>query len=96
MHPDKVDRKRLFVLTDLPNVGKAAAADLRLLGITCPQDLAGHDAYALYDELCAQAGCRHDPCVIDVFLSVIDFVNGNPPQAWWQYTAQRRKIMGDS
>ena len=68
MHPDKVDRKQLCVLTDLPNVGKATAADLQLLGITRPQDLAGRDAYVLYYELCAQTGQRHDPCVIDVFF----------------------------
>lgn len=36
MHPDKVDRRQLIQLTDLPNVGRAAAADLQLLGIRRP------------------------------------------------------------
>ena len=41
MNPDKVQRSKLNTLTDLPNVGKAVAEDLALLGITQPQDLAG-------------------------------------------------------
>ena len=33
MNPDKVQRSKLNTLTDLPNVGKAVAEDLALLGI---------------------------------------------------------------
>ena len=51
MNPDKVQRSKLNTLTDLPNVGKAVAEDLVLLGITQPQDLAGQDAYEMYDRL---------------------------------------------
>lgn len=93
MHPAKVSRIRLQQLTDLPNIGAAGAADLRLLGIDHPEDLAGRDAYQMYDELCAITGKRHDPCVIDVFLSVTDFVAGNPPHPWWHYTAQRKAVL---
>ncbi|MDX2300169.1 MAG: helix-hairpin-helix domain-containing protein, partial [Xanthomonadaceae bacterium] len=43
MHPDKVDRERLRRLTDLPNVGKATADDLLLLGIRTPTQLVDQD-----------------------------------------------------
>jgi|GEM_PF-5266496 len=33
MNPSKVQRDKLHQLTDLPNVGKAVADDLRKLGI---------------------------------------------------------------
>ena len=51
MSPDKVQRSKLNTLTDLPNVGKAVAEDLALLGITQPQDLEGQDAYEMYSRL---------------------------------------------
>ena len=60
MNPDKVQRSKLNTLTDLPNVGKAVAEDLVLLGITQPQDLAGQDAYEMYDPLCSLTATRHD------------------------------------
>ena len=74
MSPDKVRRSKLNTLTDLPNVGKAVAEDLALLGITQPQDLAGQDAYEMYDRLCSLTATRHDPCMIDIFLSLVDFM----------------------
>lgn len=90
MHPDKVRRDRLQALTDLPNVGPAVAADLRLLGIERPDQLAGRDPWAMYVDLCHLTGQRHDPCVIDVFLSITDFIAGGAPKPWWHYTAQRK------
>jgi hypothetical protein len=90
MHPDKVRRSQLIQLTDLPNVGPACAADLRLLGIDCPQALIGRDGFALYKQLCDITQIRHDPCVLDVMLSITDFMAGNPPRAWWHYSAQRK------
>ena len=77
MHPNKVQRDKLNKLSDLPNVGKAVAEDLALLGITQPQDLAGQDAYEMYDRLCSLTATRHDPCMIDIFLSLVDFIQGN-------------------
>jgi hypothetical protein len=91
MHPDKVQRGKIESLTDLPNVGPATAADLRLLGIVEAGQLAGRDAYALYRQLCDITQMRHDPCVLDVFLALVDFANGAPARAWWYYTAQRKK-----
>ena len=77
MNPAKVVRDRIRTLTDLPNVGPAVAADLRRLGIDSPEQLKGRDAFALYDQLCAITGRRQDPCVIDVFLSITRFMEGD-------------------
>jgi hypothetical protein len=57
-------------LEDIPNVGPAVAADLRLLGITTPGDLPGRDPYAMYDDLCRITGHRHDPCVPPIVLQL--------------------------
>jgi len=90
MNPAKVSRDRLKVLTDLPNVGPAVAADLRLLGIETPADLAGRDPYEMYASLCALSGMRHDPCMLDVLISVTRFMAGEAPRAWWVFTAERK------
>jgi hypothetical protein len=93
MHPSKVDRARLRELTDLPNVGKETARDLVLLGITKPAQLAGRDPVALYDALCTKTRTRQDPCVLDVFISLTRFMDGEPPKTWWSYTDERKKLM---
>lgn len=91
MHPTKVDRAKLNKLTDLPNIGKASAADLVLLGYQQPQDLVGADPFQMYHELCLKTGVRHDPCVIDVFMSVTRFMAGEPPKLWWDFTEERKQ-----
>jgi hypothetical protein len=78
-------------LEQLPNIGQALAADLRLLGIQHPRDLAGQDALALFRRLCAATGARQDPCVLDTFLAACDFMRGAEPRPWWAYTAQRKR-----
>lgn len=93
MNPAKVDRDRLASLTDLPNIGQAMAADLRRLGVQRPDDLKGGDPYELYARLCALDGQRHDPCVLDVLISVTRFMAGGAAQAWWAYTAERKRVV---
>jgi hypothetical protein len=80
-------------LTDLPNVGKATAGDLRLLGIAHPNDLKGRDPYELFDRLCVLTKSNQDPCVMDVLLSVTDFMNGGEARTWWSFTAERKAAM---
>jgi hypothetical protein len=87
------NRQTVTKLTDLPNIGKAIAGDLSLVGIQKPQDLIGKNAYSLHDQLCRVTGTKHDPCVIDVFLAVIDFMEGGDPVPWWKFTAERKKHM---
>ena len=93
MNPNKVDRCRLNTLLDLPNIGKASATDLRLLGIEHPMQLLGQNAEAMYFDLCRLTGVRQDPCVLDVFLSATRFMAGDPPQPWWAYTAERKRLL---
>lgn len=72
----KSNRQTATELSELPDIGKKMARDLRLCHIKCPKDLRGKDAYQLYRGLSRLTGKKHDPCVIDVFLSVVDFLHG--------------------
>lgn len=90
MNPAKVRRDKLERLSDLPNVGPAIAADLRRIGIFVPDDLRGKEPWDLYTMLCDVSGSRHDPCVLDVFISITDFMEGGEPKVWWAYTGQRK------
>ncbi len=81
-------------LEQLPNVGPALAADLRLIGILHPHELRGQDPYALYRRLCQATGVRQDPCVLDTFMAATDFVAGAPAAPWWAYTARRKATFG--
>ncbi|MGV8083876.1 MAG: helix-hairpin-helix domain-containing protein [Coriobacteriia bacterium] len=83
------------VLEDLPNVGPATARDLRLLGVQVPADLIGRDPYELYAELARRTGSPQDPCVIDVFIAAVAFMEGEPAQPWWHYTAERKAKLAD-
>jgi hypothetical protein len=94
MHPAKVKREKVAQLADLPNVGPAFVKDLLLLGIQWPLDLRGKDPLELYLTLSKRTGVRQDPCVLDVFISITRFINGDPPQPWWFYTAERKKTYG--
>ena len=91
MNPNKVDRTRVVVLTDLPNVGKASAEDFRLLGIHEPSQLEGKCPFEMYEMLCERTASRHDPCVIDVFMSVTRFMAGEEPRPWWAFTEERKQ-----
>ena len=57
------------------------------------QDFAA--AVPLYERLCQATGQRHDPCVIDVFLSITHFLQGDEPRPWWDYTAARKRQFPD-
>jgi hypothetical protein len=89
------DAAECEALEQLPNVGPAIAADLRSIGVVHPRELARHDAFVLYQRLCAQSGKRHDPCVLDTFMAATDFMRGAPAQPWWAYTKQRKAVYGD-
>jgi hypothetical protein len=93
MNPAKVTRETTRKLTDLPNVGKTIAADLHNIGIDTPEDLIGKDAFVLYKAMCDFYGLRQDPCMLDVLISIVDFMNGGEPQVWWAYTDERKQIM---
>lgn len=94
MNPAKAARHRVARLTDLPNIGPAGARDLELLGFMEPSQLAGADPLHLYQRLCHATGRIHDPCVLDVFMSVTDFLAGAEPRPWWYYTEERKRRYG--
>jgi hypothetical protein len=85
------DRKTVTRLDHLPNIGKAMAADLRLIGIERPQDLIGRDPLSLYRALVERTGSRQDPCILDTFMAVIDFMEGGEARPWWLFTAERKR-----
>ena len=87
------DRTELTELEQIPNVGPAIADDLRLIGISSPQDLLGKDPYTMHDDLCHTTGCHHDLCELDVFISAVRFMAGEPSKPWWKYTAERKRVL---
>ena len=80
-------------LEDIPNIGTSIAKDLRGIGVITPEQLKDKDGVELYLKLNAVTGVRHDPCVADVFLAAVDFMNGGAAKPWWSYTAQRKKLL---
>jgi len=80
------DRDKVSCLDALPNIGKAIASNLNLIGIDHPKTLIGMEPSKIFDDLCAATGKRHDPCVIDVFISAVHFMEGGEPLPWWSFT----------
>jgi Pathogenicity locus len=92
--PKAIDAQACAVLEQLPNIGPALAADLRLIGIQHPRELQGRDPFALYQSLATATGARQDPCVLDTFMAAVDFMNGAAAAPWWAYTARRKALHG--
>jgi hypothetical protein len=91
-----IDReRRLERLQDIPNVGPAVAAVLRLIGIDHPDALVGRDPYDLYDRLTETTGKRYDPCVLDTFIAAVRYVDGGPKAPWWAFTAERKRTLAE-
>lgn len=95
MNPSKVIRENVDQLTDLPNIGKTVANDLKKIGITSPDQLKGQDPYDLYVRFCTAFGEKQDPCMLDVLMSITDFMDGAEPRVWWDYTSERKRRYGD-
>ena len=87
----RLAREEIVDLTHIINIGPSIAGDLRRIGIEVPADLCGQDPYEMYTRLCQADGRRHDPCVLDVFISAVAFMQGGPARPWWKYTAQRNR-----
>ena len=80
-------------LRDLANVGPAIERTLGRLGVTAPAQLAGQDPFVLFERLCALDGRRHDPCLLDTFMSAVDQADGKPARPWWDYTPERKRAL---
>lgn len=91
--PKATHASQVRTFTDIPNIGKAMAADFRLMGITRPDELVGRDPYAMYEQLCTATGANQDPCVLDTFIAAVRFMEGGPARPWWHFTAERKARM---
>ena len=89
------DRETVSQLEELPNIGNAISADLQFIGIHHPQQLKGKKPLQLYELLCSQSEKKHDPCVLDVFMSVVQFMDGGEALPWWEFTRERKRILRD-
>lgn len=89
-----MERTNIQNLQAIPNVGKAIEKDLIRLGITTPVDLIGKDPYQMYADLCQVTGKRYDPCVADVFIAAVRYMEGGPPKKWWEFTPERKERLG--
>ena len=79
---------------DIPNIGPAMEKDLLALGLNEPSELVGKDPYQMYKDLCAITRIRQDPCVIDVFISAVRYMEGGPAKKWWEFTEERKNHNG--
>lgn len=80
-------------LEDLPNIGKAIAADLRRVGIHLPEQLAKRDPLETFHELSSVMGRRHDPCVLYTLMSVQHYFDKNEVLPWWKFTERGRELL---
>ncbi|MBI4766480.1 MAG: hypothetical protein HY787_18080 [Deltaproteobacteria bacterium] len=56
-----------------------------------PRKLIEKDPFKLYKKLGDISGQRIDPCVIDVFMSAVHFMEGGDPLPWWSFKKDRKK-----
>ena len=40
-------------------------------------------------------GQKYDPCIIDVFISAVRYMDGGPARKWWEFTNERKKKMAN-
>lgn len=86
-------RLDIHSLNEIPNVGPASVKYLNILDIHEPMALIGQDPYLMFEELCSITGKRFDPCLCDVFISAVKFMEGAPKKNWWDYSAERKTTM---
>ena len=83
-------RNEIRNFRDIPNVGKAIEKDFVILGIHKPIELVSKDPYQMYSDLCSVTHKRHDPCVLDIFISAVSYMKGGKPEKWWAFTKERK------
>ncbi len=83
-------RSDVIDLKTIPNVGPATIRYLNAVGVHTPFELVGQNPYSMFEELCHVSGKQFDPCLLDVFISAVKFMEGTPAKEWWQYTKERK------
>ena len=91
----KTNRDSVTDFEQILNVGHSTAEDFRRMGFKKPIELKGKDPWKLYTQIAALDGEVHDPCVLDCFMSAVEFMNGKPPRKWWKYTTTRKQNYSD-
>ena len=86
-------RTNIENLNNIPNVGHATIKYLNILGINRPSELIGQNPYSMFRELCKITKKRFDPCLADVFISAVKYMEGKPAKKWWYYTEERKRIL---
>lgn len=76
----------------LKNVGKATLSDLTLLDIQNVEELARQDPTFLFHELEKRTRHRQDPCLWDIFASIIHEAATGEPSNWWEWTKKRKAL----
>ena len=87
------NRTDINELKKIPNVGPATINYLSMLGINKPAELIGKNPYLMYKELCKFTGKNLDPCLADVFIAAVKYMEGGPPKKWWAYTEERKTVL---
>jgi DNA transformation protein len=80
-------------LEELPNIGKAIAADLRAVGIMEPRQLAELAPLSVYIRLAGVMAERHDPCVLYTLLAARHFLDSGEARPWWRFVAEGRRLL---
>lgn len=80
-------------LEEIPNIGKAMAADLRCIGILTPAQLSERQPLATFRALARSMGQRHDPCVLYTLIAADHFLRHGETIPWWKFTAEGRKLL---
>ncbi len=87
----QTDRDTITDFRQIINIGPSIAGDFSRIGIRKPGQLAGQDPLKLYKKICKNDDQFHDPCVLDCFMSAIEFMNGGRPGKWWDFTPLRKQ-----
>ena len=88
------NRSEISDFKQIPNVGPATIKYLKIIGINSPFEIIGQNPYTMYKDLCRVSGKKFDPCLADVFISAVRFMEGAPPKKWWEYTRERKSVLG--
>ena len=90
------NRRDIISFKEIPNVGPATVRYLNIIGINTPFELIGQNPISMYSELCSTTNTPFDPCLADVFISAVRFMEGAPPRNWWYYTKERKKMLSNN
>jgi hypothetical protein len=85
------DRELVKRFDQILNIGPKIAEQFKEIGLQEPMELIGKDPFILYKQLNEVRNTFIDPCVLDCYMSAIDYMEGNPPREWWFYTKDRKE-----